>query len=63
MMNLPYAIVIIVAQLVGATAGCLSTMYSQYYLPADANSFTKLHPGIATLKPNNASPTLRHGNL
>ena len=28
MMNLPYAIAIIFAQLVGATAGCLSTMYS-----------------------------------
>jgi glycerol uptake facilitator-like aquaporin len=33
MMNLPYAIAIIFAQIVGATAGCLSTMYSQYYLP------------------------------
>tara|TARA_B110000285_G_C14906377_1_gene505742 strand:- start:427 stop:771 length:345 start_codon:yes stop_codon:yes gene_type:complete len=31
--NIPYAIAIIFAQLVGATAGCLSTLYSQYYLP------------------------------
>ena len=51
MMNLPYAFAIIFAQLVGATAGCLSTMYSQYYLPPNALGFAKLHPGIATLKP------------
>jgi glycerol uptake facilitator-like aquaporin len=53
--NIPYAIAIMFAQIVGATAGCLSTLYSQYYLPSG-----KLHPGIAALKPNtgDAAPTL-----
>jgi len=60
--NIPYAIAIICAQIVGATAGCLSTMYSQYYLP-NKGSFTPLQPGIAALKPNSPNPTLKHGML
>jgi glycerol uptake facilitator-like aquaporin len=35
--NLPYAIAIMIAQITGACAGCLSTMYSQYYLQGNEN--------------------------
>ena len=37
----------------------MSTLYSQYYLEPT----TELFPGIATLKPNNADPTLTKGML
>jgi len=63
--NFPYALAIMAAQITGAAAGCLSTLYSQFYLTkeGDLGGGSDLSPGIAALKPNAAVPTLERGNL
>lgn len=47
------------AQIAGAIAGCLSTLYSQYYIDPS----TEYIPGIAALKPLPADPTITRGML
>ena len=55
--NLPFALMIILSQIIGAFLGCLSSFLAQY----EPEGKNKLQPGIATLKP--FGTTIEQGGL